>query len=441
MIAIVLWLLVSVSLADTWQCPGHEPSVSFEKIVSLEERKMDRYRGYKPAWMALEGGYRSAVFGWSDTEVQDAYLANRNHYLDPYMYHERLRRLLNTHGDKFELWQIASTHFGHPVYAVLIGESEKTNKPSIVHTFAIHGNELIGPNYGLDAIEYLLQHDDERAALLQDFNLWFVPMVNPDGVWLSMRRAHASTYGKKNGRNTDGTCEPYAYEGVDIAANFPLLHPSDEPTELESETIGLMELLASSNTISLLSVHTGGNGWYTPDLTKDETGVLTQLVDGFATNMQEVLGDADIKRMRPNSDLGEVRWFFENYHFPSFVYEYPKNLAPMDHLEREAARNHTLSVIQSYWKTLQSKAFVRGVVVDQKGDPISDATLHLPQTLRKEFTWTVSETGDFALMLPSQEIIDLKIRAEGFVDAQKKVDVREGSATIRIVLQTSAQKQ
>ena len=51
---------------------------------------------------------------------------------------------------------------------------------------------------------------NERDALLQDFNMWFVPMVNPDGVWLSMRRAHASTYGKKNGRNTDGTCEPYA---------------------------------------------------------------------------------------------------------------------------------------------------------------------------------------------------------------------------------------
>ena len=60
-----------------------------------------------------------------------------------------------------------------------------------------------------------------------------------------------------------------------------------------------------------------------------------------------------------------------------------------------------------------------------------------PQTLRKEFTWNVSESGDFALMLPAQEIIDLKIRAEGFVDAQKKVDVREGSATIRIVLQTT----
>ena len=107
----------------------------------------------------------------------------------------------------------------------------------------------------------------------------------------------------------------------------------------------------------------------------------------------------------------------------------------MDHLEREQARTQTLSVMQSYWKTLQAKAFVRGMVVDQKGEAIADATLHLPQTLRKEFTWMVSETGDFALMLPSQEIIDLKVRAEGFVDAQKKVDVREGSATIRIVLQ------
>ena len=44
-------------------------------------------------------------------------------------------------------------------------------------------------------------------------------------------------------------------------------------------------------------------------------------------------------------------------------------------------------------------------------------------------------------MLPSQEIIDLKIGAEGFVDAQKKVDVREGSATIRIVLQTADPKK
>ena len=89
-----LALFLSISRADTWQCPGHEPSVSFERLESLDERKMDPYRGYKPAWMALEGGYRNAVYNWNDMAVRDAYLADRNHYLDPYMYHESVRRLV-----------------------------------------------------------------------------------------------------------------------------------------------------------------------------------------------------------------------------------------------------------------------------------------------------------------------------------------------------------
>ena len=334
--------------------------------------------------------------------------------------------------EKLKVWQIASTHFGHPVYALLIGDHNQTNKPSITHTYAIHGNELIGVNYGLDAIEYLLENPSERKAITKDFNLWFVPMVNPDGVWLSMRRAHASSYGKKNGKNTDGTCEPYAYEGVNIASNFPTLTASD-PQELEAETIALMELLSKNNSIALLSLHTGGNGWYTPNVSKDESGMMTSLIDGFGSDMVDVLAGAEVKRLRANSDLGKFR-FHENFHFPAFIYEYPNELAPMNHETREAARSQTLDVTKSYWKTLQDRAFVQGVVVDQEGDLISGATIHLSQTLRKEFTWEVSEMGEFALLLPGQDVYTLKIRAEGYVNSQKKVDVRDGSAEIRIVL-------
>ena len=60
-----------------------------ERVEKLDVLKMDRYRGYKPAWMALESEYRSAVFNWTESEVQNAYLENHNHYLDPYMYYER----------------------------------------------------------------------------------------------------------------------------------------------------------------------------------------------------------------------------------------------------------------------------------------------------------------------------------------------------------------
>ena len=431
----LFWIITQfVGFAETWQCPGHEPSVQMQVFETLDVPEMDRYRGYKPAWMALESEYRTAVFKWDEQSIKSAYLENHNNYLDPYMYQERLSQLMTKYEGQVKVWQIASTHFGFPVFALLIGDHSKTNKPSITHTYAIHGNELIGVNYGLDAIEFLLDHPSERKAITQDFNLWFVPMVNPDGVWLSMRRAHASTYGKKNGRNTDGTCEPYAYEGVNISANFPTL-TALEPQELEAETIALMELLSKNNSVALLSVHTGGNGWYTPDVSKDETGMMTSLIDGFGTDMVEVLADAEVKRLRSNSDLGEVRWFYENFHFPAFIYEYPNDLAPMDHEVRETARSQTLDVTKSYWETLQKRAFVRGIVVDQEGDLISDATIHLSQTLRKEFTWDVSEMGEFALLLPGHDVYSLKIRAAGYINSQKKVDVRGGSAEIRIVLQ------
>ena len=431
----LIWFCVQlIAVADTWQCPGHEPSVQMQVVETLESPIMDRYRGYKPAWMALESTYRSAVFNWTEMDARTSYLSNSNHYLDPYMYQEKLIQLLDKYDGQIKLWQIASTHFGFPVYALLIGDHDKTNKPSITHTYAIHGNELIGVNYGLDAIEYLMENPSERESITNDFNLWFVPMANPDGIWLSMRRAHATTYGKKNGRNTDGTCQPYAFEGIDIAANFPI-KTALEHQELEAETIALMELLSKNNSIALLSIHAGGNGWYTPDVSKDDSGMMTSLIDGYGTDMVDVLKDAEVKRLRTNSALGEVRWFYENFHFPAFIYEYPENLAPMDLGVREEARTQTLTVTKSYWETLQKRAFVRGVVVDQDGEIIPDATLHLSQTLRKEFTWDVSEMGEFALLLPGHDVYSLKVRAEGYINSQKKVDVRDGSAEIRIVLQ------
>ena len=70
----LIWICIQViAIAETWQCPGHEPSVQMQLIENLEVPEMDRYRGYKPAWMALESGYRTAVFGRNDPEVRSAY--------------------------------------------------------------------------------------------------------------------------------------------------------------------------------------------------------------------------------------------------------------------------------------------------------------------------------------------------------------------------------
>ena len=62
-----------------------------------------------------------------------------------------------------------------------------------------------------------------------------------------------------------------------------------------------------------------------------------------------------MKRLRPNSDLGEVRWFFENYHFPAFIFEYPKDLAPMDHLERSRTQQYVVGVTEILGHTTKQK--------------------------------------------------------------------------------------
>ena len=117
------------------------------------------------------------------------------------MYHERLRRIQLQYPEEIEIWEIARTHFDFPVYAILVGASTSEEKADILHMGAIHGNELVTINYTLDALEKVLEEDSATIKNIRSrFNLWFIPMFNPDGNWLSMRRAHADSYGKKNGR-------------------------------------------------------------------------------------------------------------------------------------------------------------------------------------------------------------------------------------------------
>ena len=437
----VLWFLfvgLSQSYADSWQCPAKQTNSDMVKVSTLNFLAMDKYRGYKPAWMAMEPNYRSAIYGWSEESVRQRYLGNGNNYLDPYMYHERLRLLVEKYPNQFELWQIASTHFGFPVYAISIGDSTDTKKTAIMHIASLHGNEMIGVNYLLDAVESLLQGaTTESVALLKnEFVLWFVPMANPDGNWLSMRRAHADTYGKKNGKNTDGTCECFAYEGVDLSANFPT-HHSEKMNEIvvaESETKSLMNLLQRYNFVSMLSIHTGGNRWLTPPIATTN-GPNKELVQSIGASVVQHDANMIAKQLSSSSDVREIVWFYEYRGFPAFALEYPSDIAPMSLPERESARGVVQNMITEFWNSMLEKSYVQGKVVNQKGEAIQ-AEIYIPQNNRTETIWPSSEKGEFALLWPKKEIVSVRIRAKGYLDAEKRIDLRTGRSDVTIVLQS-----
>lgn len=418
--------------AVSWQCPGHKPSVELKKLDELQFMEIDRYRGYKPAWMAVDKVYRSAIYSWKEEEARSSYLEDRNSYLDFYMYNERLRLLMERYPGEIEVWEIARTHFGYPVYAVLIGNSEEKHKADILQMAGIHGNEMITLNYTFDSMEMLLHNqNDIFTSLKSRFNFWFIPMANPDGNWLSMRRAHASTYGKKNGRNTDGTCETFAYEGIDLSQNFPQKHAEKE---IEAEVAGLVQLVESQNFVLGLSLHTGGKGFYSPPQSPGQGSNDHLTLNQFTTDVAGVLTDFERRPLMKKTDLGEIVWLYKEKKIPSFIFDYPEDIAPMEHSEREAARVMFQTFIIEFWASLDAQAFLQGAIVDQEGKPIIDAKLHQVQSLRKEIVWDIPENGQFSMIFPHKKVITLRVTAEGYVDAEKRIDLREGSAKTRIVL-------
>lgn len=421
-----------LALAVSWQCPGHEPSVGLKKIDKIDFMKIDRYRGYKPAWMAIDTIYRAAIYDWKNENTRTSYFESGNAYLDFYMYNEYLRLLVERYPQQIEVWELARTHFGYPVYAVLVGNSQEKNKADILHLAGIHGNELLTVNYALDAIEIFTKDEKKQFASLKSrFNFWFIPMVNPDGNWLSMRRAHASTYGKNNGRNTDGTCETFAYEGVDLSNNFPM---KNVEKEIEAEVSGLINLVEARNFVLGLSLHTGGKGFYSPPESTVQGPDERLTLEQFSLDVANVLSEFERRPLMKNTEIGEIVWLYKDNKIPSFLFDYPEDIAPFERDARQESREVFAQFILEFWNSLDKQAFLHGIVVDQEGNPIFDAQLRQVQSLRKEIVWDIPKNGQFSMIFPHKKVINLRVTAEGYVDAEKRIDLRDGAAKIRIVL-------
>ncbi len=111
------------------------------------------------------------------------------------------------------------THQGRPIYALVVSDNVATeeDEPAIVLAAQHHARELNSPVMVIGAMQRILAGyatDPQLQALVNGCELWFVPMVNPDGVnhvW------NVSSLWRKNRRNNGTTY------GVDLNRNYPFL--------------------------------------------------------------------------------------------------------------------------------------------------------------------------------------------------------------------------
>lgn len=123
---------------------------------------------------------------------------------------------------------IGQTLEGRDIYAFKISDNPETDEdePEVFYNAAIHAREVITPLVLLHFIDYLLSNygiDPHVTHLVDDRELWFVLVVNPDGYQYNVDNNWPGGMWRKNRRNNGN-----GSWGVDLNRNFGYMWGYDD---------------------------------------------------------------------------------------------------------------------------------------------------------------------------------------------------------------------
>ncbi len=125
---------------------------------------------------------------------------------------------------------------------------ENEMEPIVSNTGAVHGNETLGFMFVFKLMDIFLNEygtDEQITRLVDSLEFWFVPMINPDGVY-------------KGGNNTVSGASRANANRVDLNRNYPDIVSG--PQSPEKENLVSMAFDAAHNITFSLDFHAGGSG-------------------------------------------------------------------------------------------------------------------------------------------------------------------------------------
>ena len=388
-------------------------------------------------------------------------LSNSTLY-DPLAYHDI--HLLNHHLWKVHkentnisaIYQIATSHQGHPILAFRISNTptSDTHKPAVLFWGGIHGNELMGTLQVVDQIDEILNGNDaQMQALPHLFDLWFIPLLNPDGNIAMMRKDAGSKMGRKNGRSTAGDCSHHPDEGVDLQLNFPVQWKASESTShyytgetpfSEPESQAIKQLAQRYHFLAALSFHTPGNYAYTPysniTFKKPSPDIMGQLGE-------RILQSADKWPMKfraasETADTGTPEdWLFQT--FGTYAYQIRMS---KHNLKGKQYKKKYVEKYRNIWKqllrALETQPSINGIVLNGQQQPIT-ARIRILKRIdkRNKFIYYEREQwvsrahdGYFQQLVPEKGLYEIEITAEGYRKTRKRIQIDGPRTQSNIVL-------
>ena len=194
-------------------------------------------------------------------------------------------------------FQIGNSVENRPIYAIKISDNPdmNENEPEVLYTSLTHAREPGGMMTVMYFIYYLLENygtDPEATYLVNNRQLYFIPVVNPDGYeYNRLTNPNGGGMWRKNRKSPDGIDlnRNYGYEwGYDNIGSSP--NQYDETYRgtgpfSESETQAVRDFCNAHNFKSALNYHTYGNDLITPWGYTDQPTPDSTAYNEFGTDM------------------------------------------------------------------------------------------------------------------------------------------------------------
>lgn len=319
-------------------------------------------------------------------------------YKDVFMVADLLWAYHSAHPDRTRLYNLGWTREGYPLLALQVsGDPDDTRqKPSILVNGSHHGDELLPVLVALRNLDHVLGPAAEVEAdggqqWLDQTDLWFVPLVNPDGNLVTLLRNRGPNLGRKNGADTDGNClTDQVKEGVDLNRNYPFRWgavpkgSSDDPLSnyyrgpdaaSEPETRALLALAEERRFVAALSWHTNGtmilSPYTIPGVENPSPDLAWEVAEALAARapVQPNGRTLAVKRSMYPVDGTDQDWHFHQHGTLAYIVE-GSHHNPLSLSVRQASVEALNPVFSALLDWTVRGPSVSGRVVDDQGTPI-----------------------------------------------------------------------
>jgi carboxypeptidase T len=260
-----------------------------------------------------------------------------------------LQALERAHPQTARLFTIGQTLEGRNIYALKISDNAALDEDEaeVLFVGCHHAREWISVEVPFLLGKYLLDHyttDADVRKVVNESEVWIVPLVNPDGLEYSIRYYR---YWRKNRRlNTDGSFGVDINRNYDYAWGYDNEGSSPEPASdiyrgsapfSEPETQAIRDFFGQREFQALVSYHSYSQvilyPWgYTPELT-DQNALHESLAAAMSALIEEVngrvyaFGPSAASLYLTNGDTTD--WAFGISGIPAYTIELP----PIDQLD------------------------------------------------------------------------------------------------------------